>query len=729
MNRELTPEFYSSIIQNSHDMITIIDHAGIYKYVSNSVEQHLGFKPDELIGGCALHHVHAEDLPHVLQTLEAISSTKQLKIKPFRYLHQNGSWRWLGCIITNMLDNPAVNGFVTNSRDITEEIEAAALRDKSQAYYKALFFNHPDLVFTLNEAGLIEARNTSISNLSGYSMEETIGKHFTQFIAPSHLEETMHAFRKVVTDGAYTFETKILSKNQELLDLSVTLIPVCVANRITAVHCIAKDITQLNLSEKLLQEQAAQLDNILGSITEAFFALDKKWCFTYANTTFAQYFKAPSARLTGRNIWQEAPDLVNTLFYKKCLQVMVSGVAEECEEYIESLQATTQYKIYPFEDGIAVCFTDITAKKAAQDELNKLSLVASKTTNGVIITDKNGKVEWVNNSFMKLTGFNLDELLNQDPIEVLQGPETNKDDIINLKRLLSLAIPFSEELLTYKKNGEKIWTAADITPILNDAEEIDKFIVIYTDISDRKFAEEKLLQMNENLVRHNRDLQQFTYIVSHNLRAPVANMVGLTKILPKLNTAEPSYTKALTSLDKSVLRLDAVICDLSEILSIKSPEGKEATEPVELLSLSKEIVQCLHETTSAEQETIELDIAEGLVLPAKKAYLHSIIHNLLLNAIKYCSEERPLRILLKVEHSPEGTLLQVQDNGLGMDMEAVGPHIFKLYKRFHVHTEGKGLGLYLVKSQVEAMGGTINVESTLGQGTTFRIFFRNQQHD
>ncbi|MER2997540.1 PAS domain-containing sensor histidine kinase [Pontibacter populi] len=729
MNSTLTSEFYSTIIQNSHDMISILDPSGVYKYVSNSVELHVGFKPCELVGNNALHYIHPDDLPYILEVLQAIPSEKQIKVKPFRYLHQNGSWRWLSLVLTNMLENPVIQGYVTNAHDITDEVELDRKREKSEAYYKALFFNHPDLVFTLNENGLIDESNASVSRISGYLPSEAIGKHFTHYIASSHLQEAVQAFRKVIDGGAHTFETRIINKSQELIDLCVTLVPVWLGNRITAVHCIAKDITQVKLSERLLKEQAAQLSNILGSITEAFFALNKQWCFTYANRVFADYFKVPAESIINRNIWQNSPELVYTLFYHKCLQVMATGEATEFEEYIETIEATINYKIYPFEDGVAVCFTDITAKNATQNELKKLSLVASKTTNGVIITDKKGKVEWVNDSFTKLTGYTQEEMQQQDPISKLQGPDTNKEDIINLRRLLGLAIPFSEELLSYKKDGERIWIAADITPILNDEDKIEKFIVIYTDVSDRKFAEEKLLQMNENLVMQNRDLQQFTYIVSHNLRAPVANMMGLTRILPKLDINSPSYTTALLSLDKSVLRLDNVICDLTKILSVKNPENAETTETIELKSISEEVITSMQDTLYNLNATVRLHIPDDIILNAKRAYLHSIIHNLVTNAIKYRAEERTLHIELVAEHKPQGTTLQVRDNGLGMDMEVVRPHIFKLYKRFHVHTEGTGLGLYLVKSQVEAMGGTIDVESAKGHGTTFRVFFRTQQHD
>lgn len=729
MSSVLTPEFYSSIIQHTNDMICIITTEGLYKYVNNAVSTKMGYAYHDLIDKSALHYIHPDDLPDILGVLQDINHAGQIKVKPFRFLHQNGGWRWLSLTLTNMLDNPAICGLVTNCRDITEEVEANTLLSKKEAYYSALFFNHPDLVFTLNEQGIIESSNAKVANILGYTTGETWGQHFAQYVAPTHLEEALQAFRKVIENGAHTFETRIVDKNKQLLDLSVTLVPVWLHGRITAVHCVAKDITQVKQAERLLREQAVQLNNILGSITDSFFALNKHWQITYANPTFAKFLKLPAEKLLKRNIWQETPDLISTHFYRKCMEVMVTGRPTEYEEYIGVLGTITNYRIYPFEEGIAVCFTDISAKKAAEEELKKLSLVASKTTNGVLITCKNGLIEWANNSFLNLTGYTLAEIENKDPLKLLQGPDTNQEALQNLRRLLVLGIPFSEELLTYKKNGEKVWIAADITPILDDEGKIEKLIILYTDISERKFAETKLLQLNENLVQQNSDLRQFTYIVSHNLRAPVANIVGLTRLLAKLDASSAAFSKAVQNLDISVQRLDNVIHDLSKIVSIKTPENTDSTEPVNLRALSTEIAQSLHETTIAIKATIDLQIDKNLTIYTKRAYLYSILHNLFTNSIKYRSDERPLLLQLQVSKAQNGSLLiKVTDNGLGMDMDVVRPNIFKLYNRFHVHTEGRGLGLYLVKSQVEALGGSIEVESEKGLGTRFYIQFRTPRY-
>lgn len=730
---EQTYAFFQSVVKYGSELITIISEEGLYTYVSDSVTRLLGYTADEMIGTSPFVHIHEEDLAMVFTYFENLATTDQSKLPYFRYKHKNGMWRWLDCTATNMRSNKDINGYVTNSRDITEKVEAQQKRKESQAFYEALYFNHPDLAFTLDKQGIVQDCNTRVYKVTGYTAAEVLNKSFTRFVDAAEQLTTRNAFAKALDGQAQTFETCILSKAKDLIDLNVTVVPVLLNGHVEAIQCIAIDITYKKRAEQQLKEQTIQLNNILGSITEAFFALDDTFCFTYTNTAFTDYIKLDTADLKGKNIWEQFPFMKDTYFYQKCVEVSSLSLAVECEEYIAHINSVLYWKIYPFENGIAVCFTDVSAKQKALEEQKNLSLVASKTTNGVLITDNKGKIEWVNNSFEILTGYSLSEIIGQDPSDFLYGPETQEDVLEHIRRMLSLLVPFSAEFINYKKNGGHVWIALDITPILNDNGELSKFINIYTDVTDRKQAEIRLLQLSDNLFKQNRDLQQFTYIVSHNLRAPVANVVGLTKMLQKLDKNSPQYNTALTNLDKSAVRLDTVIKDLSKILSVKS-EGQdgdlnEETDTVNVAELITEVLQSLQENLATVNAQVQLSLAADVYLETKRAYIYSIIHNLLTNAIKYRSSDRTLHILLESVAVDNQIIIKVKDNGSGMDMDKVKPHLFKLYKRFHSHVEGKGLGLYLVKSQVEALNGQIEVESEIGVGTEFRISFKNLHYD
>lgn len=730
---EQTPEFFQSVVKYGSDLITIINTEGLYTYVSDSITRVLGYSVNEMVGTSPFAHIHEDDLAMALSYFEAISTIDQAKLPYFRYRHKDGSWRWLDCTATNMICDSNINGYVTNSRDITEKVEATQKRKESQAYYEALYVNHPDLVFTLDKQGVILDCNANVSKIAGYSASEIIGRAFTTFVPANELTNTHTAFTRALTGKAHTISTSIISKTQEIKELNVTVVPVIINDQVSAIQCIAIDITEKKRAEEQLKEQTNQLNNILGSITEAFFALDNNYCFTYFNKAFSDYVNVETKSLKGKNLWEEFPLMQQTLLYSKCQEVSGSGQGLECEEYISHINSVISWKIYPFENGIAVCFTDVSAKQKALEEQKNLSLVASKTTNGVLITDLNGKIDWVNNSFELLTGFSLSEIFGKDPADFLYGPETQQDMIEHIRRMLQLCLPFSAEFINHKKTGEPIWVALDITPILDEQGTLLKFINIYTDVTDRKQAEIRLLQLSDNLYKQNRDLQQFTYIVSHNLRAPVANLVGLAKMLQKLDVNSPQYNTALTNLDKSAIRLDTVIKDLNKILSVKS--GKQEgllegeTDSIDVSEVITEVVQSLQEMITGANAEIKLSLAEDVYLETKRAYIYSIIHNLLTNAIKYRSEERPLLISLESVEVNNQVVISIKDNGSGMDMDKVKPNLFKLYKRFHNHVEGKGLGLYLVKSQVEALNGRIEVDSAVGIGTEFKVFFKYLQYD
>lgn len=730
---EQVPDFFQSVVKYGSDLITIINQDGLYTYVSDSVTRLLGYSTEEMVGASPFEHIHQDDLEMVMYHFQQLALKEQLTPPLFRYKHKDGSWRWLDCTATNMLLQENINGFVTNSRDVTERVEAEKKRKESKAFYEALYFNHPDLVFTCDKYGVIKDCNDSVYKITGYNLGEVLNRNFIEFLTNKNREVTQDGFMRALSGKAHTLETSILSKSNRVVELNVTLVPVVLNAKVEAVQCIAIDVTEKKRAVQLLNDQTRQLNNILGSITEAFFALDEAFRFTYINTTFADYIRHQATDLIGKSIWEKFPLMTKTYFYEKCLEVTTSGEAVECEEYIDQIDSILSWRIYPFENGIAVCFTDVTAKKKAIEEQKNLSFVASKTTNGVLITNNRGQIDWVNKSFETLSGFTLPEIAGKDPSDFLYGPETQVETIEHIRRMLELRVPFTAEFINYKKSGEAFWVALVITPILDERGELTKFINIYTDINDRKKAEVNLLQLSDSLFQQNRDLQQFTYIVSHNLRAPVANVVGLTKMLQKLDVSSPQYEVGLKNLEKSAMRLDTVIKDLNKILAVKKV-GQEGTfqndsELVDLTELVSEVVQSLQEMLTTAKAKVELCFSSDVCLSTKRAYIYSIIHNLLTNAIKYRSDVRDLLISVSIVEDKGNVVITVNDNGSGMDMDKVKPHLFKLYKRFHHHIEGKGLGLYLVKSQVEALDGTIEVESELGKGTNFKISFKSTKHD
>jgi PAS domain S-box-containing protein len=250
-----------------------------------------------------------------------------------------------------------------------------------------------------------------------------------------------------------------------------------------------------------------------------------------------------------------------------------------------------------------------------------------------------------------------------------------------------------------------------------------RYYGVMQDITALESAEQERARITEELIKRNKALEQFTYVISHNLRAPVANIRALTEILKDTDSFIPEQD-LLEKMSLSVLNLDTIISDLNQILQIKQQQHS-LKEQVNLHALMSSISLSIKNLIEQEHVSIQLDVDQGFSITAVRGYLYSIFYNLTLNSIKYRRKE--VNPMIKIRCSVENDQLVIgfQDNGKGIDLEKNGADLFGLYKRFDSTVEGKGLGLFMVKTQVEELGGTIDVQSVFGAGTLFIIRMPN----
>ena len=227
-----------------------------------------------------------------------------------------------------------------------------------------------------------------------------------------------------------------------------------------------------------------------------------------------------------------------------------------------------------------------------------------------------------------------------------------------------------------------------------------------------------LVQTNEELVRHNNELLQFSYTVSHNLRGPVARILGMNNLIALSHEAEEKENY-LQLLNQVALDLDSVLKDLNLIIDTRNAVFK-VREQIRLEDEWQKCISLLRDYITPEFE-IEANFSEELYVYSIRAMVQNVFYNLLSNAIKYRSPDRQLKVSVRSFARDGYVGIEVQDNGLGIDLNRHGDNVFKLYRRFHTHVAGKGLGLYLMKTQVEVLKGRILLNSALNVGTTFTI--------
>ncbi len=244
---------------------------------------------------------------------------------------------------------------------------------------------------------------------------------------------------------------------------------------------------------------------------------------------------------------------------------------------------------------------------------------------------------------------------------------------------------------------------------------------ILLDVDDIKKNELELNQLSQELLVSNKELKQFAYITSHNLRSPVANLLMLMQLFSKDELSDKNK-QLFVKTEYSIQQLNNTLSDLNEILSARFNKS-EKKEEVYFELVLKEVMNSISEDIEQTGAVIEYRFEDAPMLVYSKKILESILLNLLTNGIKYAKPSERPHILLSSSQNKDTITLTVQDEGIGLDLEKHGKKLFGLYQRFHEGPAGKGLGLYIVKNQVEAQNGVIEVESKVGEGTTFFINF------
>ena len=372
---------------------------------------------------------------------------------------------------------------------------------------------------------------------------------------------------------------------------------------------------------------------------------------------------------------------------------------------------------------------DITKQKEEEQRLKLLETVITQSKDSILITEANSaarkipKIVYVNPAFSQMSGYQSNEIIGKSP-NIFKGPKSDSDELKKLLRAIKNEEECLIETISYTKKKEEYWVRFSMIPIFNNDDVISHWISIQRDITDEKKLETEKEHLIRELTQNNKDLKQFSYITSHNLRAPLSNLIGLLNLIEDIPVNNPELEEILAGFSKSTHLLNETINDLVKVIIIKDNPSMQKEE-VSLKEVFENVFNQLSFQIELHKPIIKLKFDRVPLLNTNKAYIESILLNLLTNSIKYKSENRKLKISITAEQIDHKAILTFKDNGIGIDLERNRDKVFGLYQRFHNYPDSKGLGLYLVKSQVETMGGTISIDSEVNKGTTFTITFKN----
>lgn len=249
------------------------------------------------------------------------------------------------------------------------------------------------------------------------------------------------------------------------------------------------------------------------------------------------------------------------------------------------------------------------------------------------------------------------------------------------------------------------------------------FAELLINIRTRSQNEKELGELLNTATNQNKRLKDFSYITSHNFRSSVANLLSLTEVME----SDPGNSEYLGMFKITTQKLSEAIENLNELLNLENETAVLKKEDCNLLKTVGDVLELNNQTLKEKEITVELDVDKHLHIRGSSAYLVSIFHNIITNAIKYGTTDGSKKIEISAKRINKEVQVMVKDHGLGIDLNRFKDKIFKLGARFHSKEGvGQGLGLFMTKHQIEAMGGRIELESEVNTGTTFKVFFNGQ---
>ena len=360
------------------------------------------------------------------------------------------------------------------------------------------------------------------------------------------------------------------------------------------------------------------------------------------------------------------------------------------------------------------------AEDLANDSKDQIELILKSANIGLWEWDLKTNLKTYSEQWCSILGINPGDL----PIDFDPFNSIHPDDLEKAKQIFqqNLSGTRKRELVEFriKNSNDEYIHILSSSRITFENDQTVKISGIAIDIENIKKKEIELLKISEELMQSNNELKKFAYITSHNLRGPVVNIVSLFQMI-NLDVIDDENQVYIDKIGISVDKLDRTLNDLIEIVSHQKPENKSFT----IIDFKKELDDII--------QSIEIQIVTSKArfntnflvkkMPYSKKYFESILLNLITNAIKYKSKNEPLVIDISTTENEDYVILEVKDNGIGIDLEKNKLKIFGLYQRFETNIEGKGIGLFIIKSHIETLNGKIEVNSSLGIGTTFTIYF------
>lgn len=504
--------------------------------------------------------------------------------------------------------------------------------------------------------------------------------------------------------------------------------------KISRVIGVSIDISESKLTEEVLRKSEFRLRTLFNSASDAIFTMDNK-TFIDCNEATLRIFQCTREQIVGQTPYRYSPEFQpDGRTSEEAAMEKINAVLSGNPQFFE--WSHIRYDGTPFDAEVSLnrldlddevfiqaMVRDVSERKRAEEENRRLAMVANTTTNMVVLADSEGLIEWVNPAFTRITGYTLEEVKGKKPGSFLRGPQTDQAASDFMHDKIRAGMGFKDvEIINYTKSGEPYWVSIEVQPIRDNNGRTIQFIAVESDITERKATQQALLDRNEELIKINAELDRFVYSASHDLRAPIASLLGLIEVA-RLEKDMTNMSQLLDMQKKSLLRLDRFIKDIVD----HSRNTRLAVQPerINFESLIYSTVEQLQFMDNVNRIRRVISVKQDVDFYSAPTRLDIIFNNLISNAVKYADirKEDPF-LEVSVTTSNTRAVIRVRDNGEGIPSDALSK-IFDMFFRASGRGTGSGLGLYIVKEAVQKIGGTIQVHSEYTKGTEFIVQIPN----
>nr|WP_255494221.1 PAS domain-containing hybrid sensor histidine kinase/response regulator [Hufsiella ginkgonis] len=719
-------EEFNTMFNTSGELHCILDQYGKIEMINNSVTKILGYQVQEAVGRNMWHFCLKEDRERTIQhiTGKIMQGDRQFELET-RIRTKDGSIRWISWAASTKKRKWFTNGRdVTNQKNLLSEMEQLSVV-ASKVNNGVVISNADNEVIWVNDA---------FARITGYTIADLSGKKLGDILKGEGTDENTIAKAREFTRNKQSFSVELLVYRKDGQPIWLSVMNSMVLNDAGEIDKEVEIITDIT-ERKKDEERLETLSLAAAKSASGVFIRKAHGEIIWVNDAFEKITGYSYEELKGHTF---AERLIgkksNVATLESAKQAVLDKKPYEIEIIISRKDGTDAWVFISnnplfnqegeVERQVGI-IVDISERKKADEQITLLSLVASKTVNGVVINDDKGCVKWVNESFTKITGYGLQDVAGKRIGDVVKGPDTDIHELERVRTLSRESKPFNAELLNYKKDGTPIWVSVSNTPIFDQYGAVEQEIEIVNDISERKLAEQELIKTREEALALSRAKEMFVSVMSHEIRTPLNAVIGMTHILMEDN---PTASQ-LEHLDILKFSAENLLSLLNAILDFTKIE----TGNLQLESVNVN----LHDLVTRTMDSFRFKAKEkGIALHAEidhripdlvrgdQTRLYQVLINLIGNSLKFTHEgEVRLRLILVSEDQESVSIrFEVSDTGIGIAKDKID-YIFEAYTQEKSDTArnygGTGLGLAITRRLIELFGSRISVLSEEGKGSDF----------